>query len=241
MRLHILILLESLRRIAGIIRRWTLSGSTERHFWLDRKEEVQPFVQAYWNDRGVNRLELVRILQEELTRLAIHAERPIHVLEFGSNVGTNLSLLRNQVDPGIPLRLSALEPNQDAVKYMRRMFDKAVDIYAVDDQGFLQDNRIPETPVDIAFANAVFFSMNPTRVRRVMRKICKNTRVFVVGDETEHCFGIRSRKRTNQFAYVHPYCRWFKRMGFSIDRLVPAPDPVRSLTGFVVARRNINT
>jgi len=92
-----------------------------RRSWLTRTVNADDnHLELYWNAASqLNRQLLIKILYEQLqVRSDKHSK--IGVLEYGSHCGLNLKLLKEAVDGKIQIDLFAVEPNAEAVEFLKR-------------------------------------------------------------------------------------------------------------------------
>ena len=155
------------------------------------------------------------------------------MLEYGSHVGVNLKLLRER----LPLcRLYAVEPNREAFEFTQEKLPFVLALNA-EDEGFLR-SEFPAEHLTVSFTCSVFFSMEPRRVRRVLKKMCQISTTVILAGGMANINGYRSR--FPRICYLHPYSRWLRQCGFTIDRIFDAPDAVPQLDGILVARRAVS-
>jgi hypothetical protein len=199
-----------------------------RSNWIGRTSTPEDqHLTVYWrSDTQPRRQRVVEILA-----------RNIHdgdaVLEYGSHVGVNLKLLNDRFPSS---RLYAVEPNREAFEFMR---EKLPFIQALneEDGGFLR-SEFPAEYIAVSFTCSVFFSMEPRRVRRVLRKMCQISTTVILAEGMANINGYRSR--FPQICYLHPYSRWLRQCGFTIDGIFDTPDAVPQLDGILVARRAVS-
>jgi len=203
----------------------------ERHFWLKRKNQSDDFISTYWNDRSENRKNLIK-----LVATLGEKQKEISILEFGSCVGTNIKLLKDAFAKK-STTFFAVEPNEDAATFLKKKLP-FVRILVGEDKAFIQNTSFPGQSIDISFIHAVFYSMAPKRVEKTLEKICKISKVVVIGDEIDNMHGKKASYDYNSNSFLHPYGQILRKYGFKIENTIPNPNPVKAFSGFIVARKD---
>ncbi len=93
-----------------------------RRSWMVRKsQEGDNQISIYWNaDKQPNRLKLIDILIQEFEYLSEAAKVSPNILEYGSHVGLNLKMLNEALPPDSKKSYFAVEPNAEAVNFLRQ-------------------------------------------------------------------------------------------------------------------------
>ena len=208
-----------------------------RNSWLNRSSTNDDnHLVTYWNaGEQPNRLLLIDILYHEANVLLNECDS-ISLLEYGSHVGLNMKLLNDRYAGSKKIRYFAVEPNSEAVKFLRDQLDY-VDVLEAEDEIFCRNISFPPQSSNyLSFVNSVFYSMDPRRVQRVLEKITKISNVIVIGESLQNIDGKRSILRDNPECFEHPYRLWLDELGYKIEKTYVAPEPKPQLDGYLIAR-----
>jgi hypothetical protein len=201
----------------------------ERLFWKNRQSEEDGTLDMYWEQRfdSPNRDALVNI---------INALQPKSILEFGSYCGPNLELLQRS-NSNQQLSLYAVEPNLPACKFLSEKLPD-VKVYNFGDLEFVESNDLPRH-VDIAFANGVFYLMEPQNTKQVLARMASISPVIIIGDELDNRDGKKSIFSRKFLSFHHPYQTWLEELGFKSFNYQVAPKQGRATNGFLVASNRL--
>ena len=209
-------------RVDESIRQNTLAPRPESHLLM------------YWDDvQNPNRKLLMDLIQEELTRIAAEEKRAVKLFEYGSYCGINFRMLLERTG-GLPTELFAVEPNAQAVQFSKSKLP-SVTVEQLEDEGFVASSF--PGPMDISFVNKVFYLMNSARSFSVLEKLARISRSIVIGDDMSNYEGRESYWDRKNNGHIHPYKHWFKTLGFEVVKYLPAPQPYRSISHYLIARR----
>lgn len=214
-----------------------LAPSRLRRSWLTRtSHEGDDHLAIYWNaETQPNRLKLIQTLVDECEHLRSANIQPA-ILEYGSHVGLNLRMLNNVLQSDQVAAYFAIEPNAEAVNFLRQKLP-FVHVLEGEDEAFCRQTDFPPNGNYLTFINSVFYAMEPRRVRAALTRICSFSNSVVLGESIENIDGMHYRMRDHPECFEHPYRLWLDELGFEIVSLETAPDPRPQLNGFVVARR----
>lgn len=205
-----------------------------RRTWTTRHaNDVDDHLSMYWETvDSEHRRPLIDLLTKEI---AGHPGSP-SVLEFGSHVGVNFHALELAL-AGRTMSLYAVEPNHEAVRFMRDRLPH-VNVLRADHRGFLAARAFPDRALTVSFANAVFYSMSARSTRRVLRKMMSRSSAVIIGDNIANSEGASSIFRSDNGSFAHPFATWLREGGFGDVVEHPANGSGDyALSGYLVARR----
>ena len=201
----------------------------ERTMWLTRQSTAEdPMNEKYWRDTSSpGRLMLCDLILKNLP------PGKASVLDYGCHVGTSFRVL---LEKRPNLKCYGLDPNHDAVSFMKEKLPQVVALEA-EDEGFVAATNFPDQHVDVSFSCGVLYGLEPHRVRAVLKKLCAVSNVFVLGDELNRMYE-KTTEESPWHTYFHPYRYWLRQNGFVVTDVIPAPSQGhRALNGFLVAKR----
>lgn len=212
-----------------------------RRSWMVRKSQKgDDQISMYWNaEKQPNRLKLIDILIQEFEYLGGSVNATPAILEYGSHVGLNLRMLNELLPSNLKTLIFAVEPNAEAVNFLRQKLPY-VQVLQAEDSIFCGQNSFPPQGRYLTFINSVFYSMEQRRTKAVLARLCAISESVVLGESIVNIDGRKSCLRDNPACFDHPYRRWLDEFGFEIVTVDAAPDPRPQLNGFIVARRRQN-
>jgi hypothetical protein len=151
-------------------------------------------------------------------------------------VGLNLRILKESLPSDLKNSYFAVEPNAEAVDFLRKKLPY-VQVLQAEDSIFCRQHSFPPPGRYLTFINSVFYSMEQRRVKTVLARLCSISESVVLGESIVNIDGRASYLRDNPECFEHPYRHWLDEFGFEIVTVEAAPDPRPQLNGFIVARR----
>lgn len=221
-------------------KRW-LAPYRLRQSWLHRKTSAtDDHLATYWNaEHQSNRQQLIAILSGAIRGL--QKQNPtaaISVLEYGSHVGLNIRMVKENQDDFSTVKFYAVEPNAEAVAFLKEKMPD-VGVLQGEDSEFLSRESFPHAGMYVCFVNSVFYCMAPRRVEQVLKKLCDISAVLVIGESLENIDGDKSRLRNDPECFEHPYRQLLLKFGFEIQKKAAAIDPRPQLNEYIVACRKM--
>lgn len=210
-----------------------------RQSWMHRKTSAtDDHLTMYWNaEHQPNRQQLIGILSDAIRGLQMqHPTEIISVLEYGSHVGLNIRMVKENREDFSTVKFFAVEPNVEAVAFLKEKMPD-VGVLQGEDSEFLSRESFPPAGRYVSFVNSVFYCMTPRRVEQVLKKMCDISAVLVIGESLENIDGEKSRLRNDPECFEHPYRQLLLKSGFEIDKEMVAVDPRPQLNGYIVACR----
>ncbi|MBI4681329.1 MAG: hypothetical protein HY753_09065 [Nitrospirae bacterium] len=114
-----------------------------------------------------------------------------------------------------------------------------------EDEKFCKTTDFPGHFIDVAFVNAVFYSMEYERVYNVCKKISSFCNTLIIGDELYNADGSNSvmfegvdYKGGKYASLGHPFIKILTELGFSQHKIYQAVEPKFANTGFIVATKD---
>jgi hypothetical protein len=200
-----------------------------RKRWISRRPTADDdHLTLYWNSRTKGREALVNIVLGLM-------QNDGAILEYGSHVGTNLSMLQ-EARPDNKWGWYAVEPNAYAAEFLKQKLP-FVNVLTAEDDGFCRNSHFPEGDVTISIVNSVFYCMNAKRVEAVLRKLGSKSKYIIIGDGLDNVDGSESSFNNDPPHFLHPYRKMLAEVGFKIVQQVPSPEPKPQLNGYIVAEK----
>lgn len=221
-------------------KRW-LAPYRLRQSWLRRKSDANDdHLATYWNaEHQPNRQQLIWILSDAIGRVqAQTGDTEISVLEYGSHVGLNIRLLKENRKDFSAIKFYAVEPNAEAVAFLKEKMPD-VSVLQGEDSEFLSRDSFPPPGTYVCFVNSVFYCKAPRRVEQALKKLCEISTVLVIGESLENIDGDKARLRNDPECFEHPYRSLLEKFGFEIRKKMTAVDPKPQLNGYIVACRKM--
>lgn len=212
-----------------------------RRSWMVRKTSLDDdHLVTYWNaGEQPNRKQLISILKAEIDALSERGYLNCPILEYGSHVGLNLKLLGEQLGLKSPHMYFAIDPNQEAIAFLKEQLPM-VHTFLGEDVAFCEQTDFPPPGEYLCFINSVFYSMESRRVKNVLHKLSKISKIIIIGESLSNVDGTKTKLRENPECFEHPYRIWLRDNGFEIAYLQVAADPKPQLNGYLVAYNGSN-
>lgn len=209
-----------------------------RHSWLTRKTTTEDdHLSMYWNaDQQPNRKQLISLLKKEAELVLSVKGIPLSILEYGSHVGLNLRLIREALDESQEALLFAVEPNCEAVDFLKVKMPH-VNVFLGEDSTFCDAVDFPPQGEYLSFINSVFYSMTPKRVERVLEKLSRFSSTIIIGESIANIDGYSARLHENPECFEHPFRKLLNQFGFEIVAQYDAVDPKPQMNGYLIARK----
>ncbi len=228
------------QRLRVQVNKW-LAPYRLRKSWLHRKTSAtDDHLKTYWNaEQQPNRQQLIAILLDAIRGLQKqHPTAAVSVLEYGSHVGLNIRMIKENQYDFSAVKFFAVEPNAEAVAFLKEKMPD-VGVLQGEDSEFLSRASFPPAGRYVCFVNSVFYCMTPRRVEQVLGKLCDISAVLVIGESLENIDGDKSRLRNDPEFFEHPYRKLLLKFGFEIQKKTAAVDPRPQLNGYIVACRKM--
>lgn len=207
-----------------------------RDAWLNRvNSESDNHVEVYWKSKDQpNRIAMIDVTKKAIENFNMDN---LSVLEFGSHVGVNLYLINEAlVDKNV--KFFAVEPNRDAVSFLKKMMP-FVSVLEAEDEGFVT-SKFPFQKIDICLVSAVFYCMSQKRTYEVLKKMSSICNCIIIGDELDNLDGGKTlQQKEDPYSLLHPYRSWLKELGFEHFEYFDAPVRKTAQNAFLVARKKL--
>ncbi len=214
-----------------------------RKFWMQRiVSENDNHLQLYWDDeKSPNRKKLVELIVEAVKQL--DPNQQISILEYGSHVGLNIRLIKEQIPTGLNVKFFAVEPNKEAFNFMQKHLPFVKGLNG-EDEVFNRAKDFPGQKIQISIVMVVFYSMEGKRVVKVLKKLAEISQYIIICDclayfnkKKARFIEIFDKANNKQGLFAHPFNKILGNLGFNEIKIYKVPILHPASTGFLVAKK----
>jgi Methyltransferase domain len=213
-----------------------------------QREGDESYLQTYWNAYDQKRFTEVSAAVAALLIPADSDEaagrRRVSIFDFACSAGPLFRALESHMGAQLDFSLAGADADRKAASFIRRNLPGALvfeaDPQRLRDLGFSASERF-----DLCTATSLCYALDDQAVRVLLAELATLSDLMIVADQIENIDGEQAvTLRLTNFsdaeydAYCHPFRTILRQLGFAAVEVVPVMEPVKSITGLVIARRS---
>ena len=205
------------------------------------------YLSVYWNAYTQTRFAEACAIVSSLAPLVVQGETPakLSLFDFACSTGPLFRALKAHLGPYYALTLAGADADRNAIPFVAENVPDALifeaDPQRLHDLGFSRGERF-----NFATATSLCYGMDETSVQLLLEELAAMTDILIIGDQIENMDGetavtmsLVDAAGNSYDAHCHPFRTLLRTLGFSTIVAVPVEQPVKSISGFVVASRSI--
>jgi SAM-dependent methyltransferase len=169
--------------------------------------------------------------------------KKVRVVEYGTSSGALFRALEHYLGHRYQFEFIAIDADRRALGFLRGKFPN-VAIHEADPTRLCELVQQIAIAADIGLVMSTFYAFGEDDTQQVIDAMGRIAPVLIVADQIERFAqsksGVLSLKDYTERPYdavCHPFKKLFMNAGYSACAVLPAAEPVKSLSGFVVATR----
>ena len=185
---------------------------------------------------NINKVDFCKIIHDTLSALP---QDNLVCVDFGCYIGAMLKIIYDLFPPEKRQQVSfhGIDPDRNGIGYCRQNYP-FIQAHQGSHEELVNGRLDLPEKIDVVYSNATLGIMEPKAVEQFIEGFAGRTRYFVIGDDIINLNGDFPLIRQGVQRFMHNYGTILKRFGYSVEKLLFPPSPMRFLSGIIIVKRD---